>query len=228
MAEPAATRLLAHTGATITGVLGHGRFGTVFLVRRRAGSHAGDDGLPSSASAHYAAKVVLLEDRRDSFTSSGGSRSRYGSGTRSSPAPSTDSGRSSNTGSILLLAEDDSSSPVREVPGGARGSGVADDLLFVASESALPKSPSSPDDVPPISLSKALATLDPAVASLRREVDLLQCLRPAPGDHVVGFLGAHRNYECEALLMEYMEGGSMRSLLERGGALRPTIDAPGA
>ena len=243
MAEPAASRLLAHTGATITGVLGNGRFGTVFLVRRGGGGGGGERASGASSSvSYYAAKVVLLEDRRDrrgsrgSSPTSGGSRSRYGSGARSSPAPSMSSGRSSNAaessrsssssssssssnvGSVVseqgerasdfLLAEDDDASPVGNVGGGA-------DPLFVSTTSALPGSPSSHCAVPAIPLSKMFATLDPAVASLRREVDLLQSLRPAPGDHVVGFVGSHRNYECEALLMEYMEGGSVRALLER-------------
>ena len=233
MAEAATNRLLKHTGASVEGILGHGRFGTVFLVRGSSGSDAdsrGDGGghLKVGSSRLFAAKVVLLEGRRGSV-SSGGTLSRYGSGVKStSPASnaSINSGMGSpsepNFGSLSDDANnaddaddaDDASSPVLE------GGGAPSPHSSVPS---LHSSPSFSSSVPSISLS-SIASLDPAIASLRREVDLLECLRPTPDDNIVGFIGAQRNFECEALLMEYMEGGSVRALLERNGALRPSIN----
>jgi serine/threonine protein kinase len=64
---------------------------------------------------------------------------------------------------------------------------------------------------------------DPAVSSLFREIDMLSSLRPNPSCNVVQYVGAKRNYECVALLYEYMPGGSVKDLLERDGPILPTF-----
>ena len=217
----AAGRLLQHMGASVQHVLGTGQFGTVVLVSQQP-----PPSTTTTASHHhpvaprlYAAKVVLLATRKRRRSSSrngdwSGRSNNSVTGNRSRSTSLTSAGGNVSTGRLSFNSNgiddenDRTSSPVPVLPS------PLSDVYYDSGTSSRSNGSTA---------GRATEEQDPAVASLFREIDMLQSLRPDPTCHVVQYIGTKRNHECIALLYEYMAGGSVKDLLEKEGPLFPLV-----
>ena len=249
MASASCEKLLAHTGARVQDVLYSGQFGMVLLISHpfvlpKNGSettplpsqphhpHQSNREIPQTRT--YAAKVVLLATKKRRRRSSTSSSSRSSTSERSGHARSSrdqrrrtnslTTGGSNNEGTAWLSPD--------SVRSGDSGDNLDPSIASDRSSSSpvgFLSAPHPDEYCDSGSSGRSNGTgsgcttreEDPAVSSIFREIDVLQSLRPDPSCHVVQYVGMKRNYECVALLYEYMAGGSVKDELERNGPLLP-------